>query len=143
MSAATVLYQERELVAQNAEPQGDELWLTLPELTSVSGWALKPEGVCKDEACVPVPEARRAALIRDGASGPLFNLTEFARWIEQPFAHDENNATWYFGPAGWDWKDRLASRLAPDFSLPDLDGHVHTLSELRGKKVFLLFWATW
>ena len=55
MSAATVLYQERELVAQNAEPQGDELWLTLPELTSVSGWALKPEGVCKDEACVPVP----------------------------------------------------------------------------------------
>ena len=143
MSAATVLYQERELVAQNAEPQGDELWLTLPELTSVSGWALKPEGVCKDEACVPVPEARRAALIRDGASGPLFNLTEFARWIEQPFAHDENNAAWYFGPAGWDGKDRLASRLAPDFSLPDLDGHVHTLSELRGKKVFLLFWATW
>jgi len=143
MSAATVLYQERELVAQNAEPQGDELWLTLPELTSVSGWALKPEGVCKDEACVPVPEARRAALIRDGASGPLFNLTEFARWTEQPFAHDENNAAWYFGPAGWDWKDRLASRVAPDFSLPDLDGHVHTLSELRGKKVFLLFWATW
>ena len=143
MSAATVLYQEHEVVAKSAEPQGDELWLTLPELTAVSGWALKPEGVCKDEACVPVAEARRGALIRDGASGPLFNLTEFARWIEQPFAHDENSAAWYFGPAGWDWKDRLASRLAPDFSLPDLHGHVHTLSELRGNKVFLLFWATW
>jgi hypothetical protein len=143
MSAATVLYQERESTAQNAEPQGDELWLTLPELTAVSGWALKPEGVCKDEACVPVPDARRAALIRAGASGPLFNLTEFARWIEQPFAHDEDSAVWYFGPAGWDWKDRLASRQTPDFSLPDLTGREHTLSELRGKKVFLLFWATW
>jgi len=143
MSAATVLYQEREGTAPQAEPDGDELWLTLPELTAVSGWQLKPEGVCKDEACVPVPAARRAALIRDGSPETLFNLTEFARWIEQPFAHDEKNAVWYFGPAGWDWKDRLASRQAPEFSLPDLDGHVHTLSELRGKKVLLLFWATW
>ncbi len=143
MSTATILYQERESTAQSAEPQGEELWLTLAELSAVSGWALKPEGVCKDEACVPVPDARRAALIRDGSSGPQFNLTEFARWIEQPFAHDENNAAWYFGPPGWAWKDRLASRLAPDFSLPDLAGHAHTLSELRGKKVFLLFWASW
>lgn len=140
---ATVLYQEREATAQQAEPDGEELWLTLPELTAVSGWQLKPEGVCKDEACVPVPDARRAALVRDRSSGPLFNLSEFARWIEQPYAHDEKNAAWYFGPAGWDWKDRLASRLAPDFSLSDLEGNVHTLSELRGKKVFLLFWASW
>ena len=42
MSAATVLYQERESTSQSAEPRGDELWLTLPELTAVSGWALKP-----------------------------------------------------------------------------------------------------
>jgi hypothetical protein len=139
----TVLYQERESTAERAEPQGEELWLTLPELTAVSGWQLKPEGVCKDEACVPVPDARRSALIREGSTGALFNLTEFARWIEQPFAYDEKNAVWYFGPAAWDWKDRLASRLAPDFSLPDLEGHVHTISELRGKKLLLLFWASW
>lgn len=140
---ATVLYQERETTPQRAEPEGEELWLTLAELTAVSGWQLKPEGVCKDEVCIPVPAARRSALIRDGSSGSLFNLTEFARWIEQPFAHDEKNAVWYFGPGGWDWKDRLASRQAPDFSLPDLEGHLHTLSELRGKKMFLLFWASW
>jgi hypothetical protein len=139
----TVLYQERESTAEGAEPQGEELWLTLPELTAVSGWQLKPEGVCKDEACVPVPDARRSALIREGSTGALFNLTEFARWIEQPFAYDGKNAVWYFGPAAWDWKDRLASRLAPDFSLPDLEGHLHTISELRGKKLLLLFWASW
>ncbi len=143
MSTATVLYQGREASAGRAEPRGDDLWLTLKELTEVSGWELKPEGVCKAEICVPVPEARSAAIVRRGPSETLFNLTEFARLVEQPFAHDDRNAAWYFGPAGWDWKDRLASRMAPDFSLPDLAGHMHTLSEQRGKKVFLLFWASW
>ncbi|NLN16530.1 MAG: TlpA family protein disulfide reductase [Firmicutes bacterium] len=32
---------------------------------------------------------------------------------------------------------------APDFELPDLDGNRHRLSDLRGKRVFLNFWATW
>ncbi len=32
---------------------------------------------------------------------------------------------------------------APDFSLPNLDGEQVTLSEHRGKVVFLDFWATW
>ena len=32
---------------------------------------------------------------------------------------------------------------APDFALPDLDGAVHRLSDLRGKKVFLTTWASW
>jgi cytochrome oxidase Cu insertion factor (SCO1/SenC/PrrC family) len=32
---------------------------------------------------------------------------------------------------------------APAFSLPDLDGKVHTLEEARGKVVIVFFWATW
>ena len=32
---------------------------------------------------------------------------------------------------------------APDFSLRDLEGHFHRLSDLRGKVVFLNLWATW
>jgi hypothetical protein len=143
VGGATVLYQDHESHADGASAAGPELWLTLPELTSMTGWELKPEGVCKDEICVPVPDARRAALIRSERAGTSFNLTEFARLIEQPFAHDEKNAVWYFGPAGWEWKTRLTSKEAPDFELPDLAGRMHTLSELRGKKVFLLFWASW
>lgn len=33
--------------------------------------------------------------------------------------------------------------LAPDFTLPTIDGQVVSLSSLRGKKVILNFWATW
>ena len=36
----------------------------------------------------------------------------------------------------------LAPVDAPDFSLPDLSGQVHTLSSLRGKPVLLNFWGT-
>ncbi len=32
---------------------------------------------------------------------------------------------------------------APDFSLEDLDGHIHALSSYRGKVVLLNFWASW
>ena len=35
------------------------------------------------------------------------------------------------------------SSLAPDFSLPALDGKTMRLSDLRGKAVLLNFWATW
>jgi AhpC/TSA family len=143
MGGATVLYEDRETLVQGARIEGEALWLTLPELTAVSGWELKPEGVCKDEICVPVPEARREVLLRGGPSATLFNLTEFARLIEQPVAGDQANAVWYFGPAVWEWKTRLSSREAPDFALPDLAGSSHRLSDLRGKKIFLLFWASW
>jgi thiol-disulfide isomerase/thioredoxin len=39
--------------------------------------------------------------------------------------------------------DTSALPAAPDFQLSDLDGKLHSLSEYRGKVVFLNFWATW
>jgi len=33
--------------------------------------------------------------------------------------------------------------MAPDFEFVDVDGNTHTLSELRGKVIYLDFWATW
>lgn len=32
---------------------------------------------------------------------------------------------------------------APDFELKDLDGNIVKLSDLKGKKVYLKFWASW
>jgi peroxiredoxin len=36
-----------------------------------------------------------------------------------------------------------AGRTAPEFTLPDLNGNMVSLKALRGKVVFLNFWATW
>ena len=39
-------------------------------------------------------------------------------------------------------KNNSSKILAPDFTLTDLNGNIVTLSNLRGKKVFLNFWAS-
>ncbi|MFH1719928.1 MAG: DUF4432 family protein [Planctomycetota bacterium] len=45
--------------------------------------------------------------------------------------------TW--GPAFKDWH----GKPAPDFTLTDIAGKEHKLSDYRGKNVLLVFWATW
>ena len=36
-----------------------------------------------------------------------------------------------------------ASNLRPDFTLPDLEGKMHSVSEWDGKVLLINFWATW
>jgi hypothetical protein len=50
---------------------------------------------------------------------------------------------WCFGEAAAERKRVLTSLDAPDFSLPDLDGRMHSPSDYRGKKVFVVSWASW
>jgi cytochrome oxidase Cu insertion factor (SCO1/SenC/PrrC family) len=47
------------------------------------------------------------------------------------------------GTGAEDRNAELAGLTAPDFTLPDIAGTPHTLSQLRGKKVFLSTWASW
>jgi len=44
---------------------------------------------------------------------------------------------------GRDRAAALDSGEAPDFTLPDLDGKLHSLSDHRGKKVLLIAYASW
>ena len=37
----------------------------------------------------------------------------------------------------------LVGQPAPAMRLPDLDGHVHALSDYAGRRVLVNFWATW
>jgi thiol-disulfide isomerase/thioredoxin len=40
-------------------------------------------------------------------------------------------------------ESRQAGKIAKDLMLPDSNGKMHSLSEFRGKAIFLHFWGTW
>lgn len=133
----TVLYGSYETDLSDATADGGDLWIPVADLPAATGWERKPEGVCTAARCVPVPPGQEAVWERDGR----FNLSAFARHLDQPVAADEAHAVWSFGaepgPAV------APGDEAPDFTLPDLDGTPHSLRDFRGKKVVLITWASW
>ena len=115
------------------------LWLKARDLERVTGWVHKPEGFCKANVCIPVPASRKS----DFVSGDRFNLAALAGLLGRPVVADAEHRVWYVGEGAADRKRSLTSLDAPDFTLPDLAGRMHSLSDHRGKKVFLVSWASW
>jgi hypothetical protein len=140
---ATVIYDNRVTAVNPAlEEQSEQLWITTADLTRATRFEVKPQGVCRDELCFPLPKARQQEFVRKNAGHEWFNLTAFAALVSQPVAHDAAESMWYFGLRS-DQQQRLSSLRAPDFTLPDMNGKAHSLSDFRGKKVFLITWASW
>ena len=61
----------------------------------------------------------------------------------RPVALDREERAAYLGVSAADRARALSSLEAPDFTLPDLDGRPHSLSDHRGKKVLLVAYASW
>jgi hypothetical protein len=134
---ATVLYGTRETDLAGAVPDDGDLWIPAADLPASTGWERKPEGLCTAERCVPVPPGQETAWEHDGR----FNLSAFARHLDQPVAADEAHGIWSFGAEPGALLQ--PGDPAPDFTLPDLDGKLHALGDYRGRKVLLVTWASW
>jgi|SRR5208282_3075880 len=141
--AIDIIYGERVATGVDADARDGELWLCAGDLKQVSGWEYKPQGFCKGDVCVPVPDARKSKFVAEGRDGVRYNLAALANLLGQPVVTDAEFGAWCFGEAAAERKRMLTSLDAPDFSLPDLDGRMHSLSEYRGKKVFVVSWASW
>src|SRR5262245_55674946 len=113
----------------------DGLWMSAKEAEKVTGWALKPEGMCRDERCVPLPSS--------AVKGGDVDVEAFWQKLGGPVIASQDGDVWALGaPAG----ERNAARgglLAPDLPLLDIYRVRRTLSQLRGKEVFLAAWASW
>jgi len=134
-----IIFGEKTTWGVAADNRNDGLWLSAADLERVSGWTFQPEGFCKGEACVPVPPSRTAEFV----SGQSYNLAALAGLLRQPVVADTANHAWCIGEASGERRRVLQSLTAPDFTLPDLSGKSHSLSDYRGKRVFLVSWASW
>lgn len=128
--SVTVLYGDAPSACADARQDGDRLWLSAGDLNEATGWLRKPEGLCREDACIPVP----AEWV--DAEGRI-EVTALAGRLNQPVVGDTGRSVWAFGTSARRRGEDLMSLQAPDFTLPDLEGRPHSLRDFRGSKVFL------
>ena len=127
----TILTESDEFTVDAA----NGLWLAAADAARVTGWTLKPEGMCRDDQCVPLPST---AVV----TGRV-DVEAFWRRVGNPVLCSDDRETWVLGAGAEERNAALSGLMAPDFTLPDLSGTPRTLSDLRGKKVLLVTWASW
>lgn len=113
-----------------------ELEIDADTFEARTGWAVKPEGACKAEHCVPLADDARTA---DGKVA----VEVVAEHLGMPLVHDEAARVWALGPDTTVTGKALTTARAPELELPDFDGNPFRLSSLRGQKVLLVAWASW
>jgi hypothetical protein len=103
--------------------------LDLPpaDLELRTGWAIKPDGACRGEVCVPLPAP--------------FDVRALAERLGMALVHDEAHGLWALGPEFGG--PALSSAELPDIVLPDRGGEDFALRSLRGTKIFMIAWASW
>lgn len=136
MTAFTIIDGSRATEV-DAEVSGDRVVVADADLERATGWAVKPEGLCRGEICVP---------LRDGAGtagAGRVDLGEVAAALRRPLAVDTGESAAALGASAGERAERLSSLEAPDFALLDLEGRSHSLSSHRGRKVLLVVYASW
>ncbi len=132
----TILEQDSETAVEVTLDAG-AIRVRASDIESALGWELKPEGFCLGPVCYPVPEG--SDLVTDDG----VDLVSLAELLGRPLAVDEANNAAFLGTAAAERAESISSLHAPDFTLPDLSGKQHSLSDHRGKKVLLVAYASW
>lgn len=126
-----------------AKPVGpndnNELWLSATDTAAITGWEMKPEGFCKGDVCVATPLGNPDRFVQ----GDAINVSGFWELMGKPAVRTIGADVWLLGEGAGSRNDAMFSLQAPDFTLPDLDGKLHSLSDYRGKRVLLITWASW
>jgi hypothetical protein len=139
----TVLYRDDAVTLERTLPDPSDLWVEAADLPRVNGFVLKPEGACLDELCVPIKQDRDSEIFVRRDADRWVSVTTLADRLGQSYAVDREARVWSLGEVPATRRSFTEQGLAPDFTLPDVEGKQHSLADLRGKKVLLITWASW
>src|SRR5262245_4256715 len=109
----------------------DTLEVKVSDFERRTGWAIRPEGACKGDICVPL----------DAGPDDLIDVAAIAERLQMPLLHDDASGLWCLGPEALG--RALTTAEAPELVLPDWRGAECRLTSLRGNKVLLVAWASW
>jgi hypothetical protein len=97
------------------------------EFAARTGWEIRPEGACKADRCVPLPDGAEAG--------------QLAERLGMALVVDDDHGLWALGPEAGG--RALLSADMPDLDLPDRHGRPFSLSSLRGTRIVMVAWASW
>ncbi len=135
MPSATIISDDARRV--EATPADGGLLIAPERLVDALGWELKPEGLCRDDMCVPVRD--RSSLF----VGDAVDLGAVAAALGRPAVIDSAGGIAAVAMDAEGRRQALDSLRAPTFVLDDLDGRPHRLEEWRGRKKLLVAFASW
>jgi hypothetical protein len=107
------------------------------ELPAGIGWELKPEGLCRDDVCVPVRDAQ-TLFVSD-----RLDVARVADALGRPIVVDADARLASIALPAEERRRALDSLVAPSFELADLEGRSHRLEEWHGRKRLLVAFASW
>ena len=113
------------------------LGVSANSFSHATGWTLKAEGLCKDEVCVPV---RDTATMSDSVS---IDVAEFARVTGRKTVIDAARNVVALGEQASARAESMATLDAPNFTLPDINGNLVSLSDFAHRKKLILAWSSW
>ena len=114
-------------------------WLMEPAaFTALTGWTLKPEGMCREDVCAPIFGKDEVL-----APGGMIDLAGAAPVIGMTAVVDTRRGVAALGASADARAADMTSLRAPDFTLPDLHGNPVSLHDFDRRKVLLLAWSSW
>ena len=137
MTVGQVINAAGEVTAVELSEQSGKLSVSNSVLEQATGWSLKPEGLCRDQVCVPVRNVE--ALSQDNQ----IDLAEFARLVSQNIVIDVQRKVVALGEQAQIRGTEMATLEAPDFTLPDIHGRQVSFSDYNRRKRLLLAWSSW
>ncbi|TFH24451.1 MAG: hypothetical protein E4H03_03570 [Myxococcales bacterium] len=137
MSVPFTILDGVEAVEVPVVRSGGGVSLAPEQLERSLGWSLKDEGLCRGDVCVPVRD--RESLIDEG----VIDLASFAGILGRPLVVDAEESVAALGTPARERSEAMHGLEAPEFTLPDLDGKLHSLSDHHGSKVLLIAYASW
>ena len=133
MHDLTLLTPDLEITG-DAVIAGGKLYLPPDRVKKALGWEVTPNSLVHDGEEIALPGATTEIGV---------DLARVAGTLDRPIAVDLKERVVSVAVSAKERGDRVASRRAPDFRLPDLQGRLHSLSDFAGTKVFLIVYASW
>ena len=137
MTVGQIINIDGQVLTVELSEQSGKVSVSNSELEQATGWSLKPEGLCREQVCVPVLNVTALS------QADQVDLSEFARLVQQNIVIDAQRKVVALGEQAQIRGTEMATLEAPDFTLPDIHGWQVSFSDYNRRKRLLLAWSSW